>query len=260
MPTFFQFKTYFAYWLDQVSEHSLHSPFLFDFYTKVLHAKSDPAIYHSIEQRRKEYLHDTTLLTIQDPGAGSLNLKTSSRKVCDIARTSLSSSKYSSLYARIIHHFNCKSILELGTSLGINTLYLATKPDSSVTTLEGAPPIATIALDTFKELNKKNIRLVEGNINSTLYSYLGNCTSLDFAFLDANHRYEPTLKYFDAVVQKIHVKSIVVLDDIHYSPEMEKAWNHVRKHALVYASVDLYRCGLLFFDPSLNKQHVVLQF
>jgi predicted O-methyltransferase YrrM len=260
MPTFFQFKTYFTYWLDQVSEHSLHSPFLFDFYTKVLHAKSDSHVFGTIEQRRREYLRDKTLLTIQDPGAGSTNLKTSSRMVCDIAHTSLSSSKYSSLYARIIHHFNCKSILELGTSLGINTLYLATKPDSSVTTLEGAAPIAATAHATFEELQIKNIRLIEGNINSTLYTYLGNCTSLDFAFLDANHRYEPTLKYFDAIVQKIHAGSVIVLDDIHYSPEMEQAWNYARKHALVYASIDLYRCGLLFFDPSLNKQHVVLQF
>jgi predicted O-methyltransferase YrrM len=260
MPTFFQFKTYFTYWLDQVSEHSLHSPFLFDFYTKVLHAKSDPALFHAIEQQRKEYLNDTTLLSIQDPGAGSLNLKTSSRQVCDIARTSLSSSKYSTLYARTIQYFNCKSILELGTSLGINTLYLASNPGSVVTTLEGASPVANIALAAFRNLNATNIKLIEGNINSTLYTYLGNCASLDFAFLDANHRYEPTLKYFDAIVHKIHSKSIVVLDDIHYSPEMEEAWNLVRKHALVYASIDLYRCGLLFFDPSLNKQHVVLQF
>jgi predicted O-methyltransferase YrrM len=260
MPTFFQFKTYFTYWLDQVAEHSLHSPFLFDFYTRVLHAKSDQAIFQHIEQQRKEYLHNTTLLTIQDPGAGSTNLKTSSRRVCDIARTSLSSSKYSSLYTRIIQQFKCKSIVELGTSLGINTLYLAISPESSVTTLEGASPIANIAQDTFRNLHAKNIRLVEGNINTTLYTYLDRCTSLDFAFLDANHRYEPTLKYFDAIVQKIHTRSVVVLDDIHYSPEMEKAWNHVRKHALVYASIDLYRCGLLFFDPSLNKQHVVLQF
>ena len=89
MPTFFQFKTYFTYWLDQVSEHSLHSPFLFDFYTKILHTKSDQAIFQHIEQQRKKYLLDTTLLTIQQLGAVTSNLKTTARSGCDIDRTTL---------------------------------------------------------------------------------------------------------------------------------------------------------------------------
>jgi hypothetical protein len=58
----------------------------------------------------------------------------------------------------------------------------------------------------------------------------------------------------------MHYKSALIIDDIHQSPEMEKAWKEIQQHALVYGSIDLYRCGIVFFDPSLNKQHVVLQF
>jgi predicted O-methyltransferase YrrM len=260
MPTYFQFKTYFTYWLDQVSEHSLHSPFLFDFYTKVLHGKNDRSQFQHIESKRAHYLTDKTSLTLNDPGAGSIAIKTSTRQISDIARTSLSPEKYSLLYTRIIRHFNCRKILELGTSLGINTLYLASSPGSSVTTFEGSPAITSVAQNTFDSLGAKNIKLIEGNINTTLHTYLSNADAVDFAFLDANHRYAPTLKYFETIIQKIHTGSILVLDDIHYSKEMENAWNTVRQHPLVYASIDLYRCGILFFDPSLNKQHVVLQF
>ncbi|WP_333821147.1 O-methyltransferase [Ohtaekwangia sp.] len=260
MPTLFQCKTYLSYWLDQVTEHSLHSPFLFDFYKNVLHTEDNNSYYHPIEERRKAYLLNETTLTIQDLGAGSAVLKTSQRKINAIARTSLSPEKYSKLYARIIAYFKCRTILELGTSLGINTLYLAAKKDTTVTTFEGAASIVKTARDTFQLLQATNIRVIEGDINYTLHSYLGNCTGIDFAFLDANHRYEPTVKYFGMLLQKLHANSIVVLDDIHYSPDMEKAWRQLQQHPLVYASVDLYRCGLLFFDPSLNKQHVVLQF
>jgi hypothetical protein len=78
--------------------------------------------------------------------------------------------------------------------------------------------------------------------------------------MDANHRYQPTLQYFERLLPKINETSIVVLDDIHYSREMEQAWQELKKHRIVYGSADLFRCGILFFDPSLNKQHVILQY
>ena len=31
-------------------------------------------------------------------------------------------------------------------------------------------------------------------------------------------------RYVDLILKKIHINSILVLDDIHYSPEMERAW------------------------------------
>jgi hypothetical protein len=77
--------------------------------------------------------------------------------------------------------------------------------------------------------------------------------------MDANHHYEPTLKYFNWLLPVIHSMSIIIMDDIHYSAEMEKAWEEIKNHEQVHASIDLFRCGILFFDPSLNKQHVVLQ-
>lgn len=261
MPTFFQLKTYLTHWLDQVSEHSLHSPFFFDFYKNVLHTNNeDNARFAPIEAKREAYLHNDAALTINDLGAGSAILKTSTRKISDIARTGLTPAKYSRLYARIIEHFKCRTVIELGTSLGINTLYLATKKDSQVISFEGAASIVQTARATFQNAGAANIKLIEGDINNTLQSFLGNTSSIDFAFLDANHRYEPTIKYFNMIVQKLHANSVVVLDDIYYSPEMEKAWKQIQYHPLVYGSIDLYRCGLLFFDPSLNKQHVVLQY
>jgi hypothetical protein len=60
-------------------------------------------------------------------------------------------------------------------------------------------------------------------------------------------------------VKKVHPNSIIIIDDIHYSPEMAAAWKVIKNHRLVYASADLFRCGIVFFDPSLNKQHVILQ-
>lgn len=253
-----QAKAYLNYWLDCVDEHSLHSPFLFDLYSKVI--RPDPSPIIEYENLRAQLLKDNRSIDVLDLGAGSKHATGTARKVSAIAQTSLSDVRYSCLYARLMEYFKARTVVELGTSFGINTLYLAHTPGSTVYTFEGAPAICEIAELTFEFARSSNIKLIPGDISQTLYSWLSNMPKVDFAFLDANHRYEPTRKYFEWLLTKSHHKSIFVLDDIHDSAEMERAWNELRNHELVYTSIDLFRCGILFFDPSLIKQHVVLRF
>lgn len=218
------------------------------------------ADYRAIEQFRQQLRADHRVIDVPDIGATSQALTGTKRKISAIARTSASPAKYSSLYARIIRAFQCHDVIELGTSLGINTLYLAQGNDSKVTTFEGATPIANIAEAGFEQAGATTISLVRGNIDLTLPQHLDSVKRVDFALLDANHRHAPTLKYFEAIARKVHNRSVLVIDDIHYSPEMAQAWKDIQNHSLVYATADLFRCGLVFFDPSLNKQHVVLQY
>lgn len=257
MPSFFQVKSYISYWLNSVDEHSLHSPFFYDFYTKAV--KNTSNTNDVAEKLRKELLQSSIEIKVNDLGAGSV-LSSSTRKVCDIARISLSSQKYSQLYARTINHFDSKNIVELGTSLGINTLYLAQRKNSKVHTLEGATTIADIARDTFAFAKADNIQLIEGNIDNTLNIFVRDHTKIDFSFIDANHRYESVMDYFEKLLSIAHDKTILVFDDIHLNAGMEKAWREIQQHELVYATADLYRCGFVFLDPTLTRQHWILQF
>lgn len=259
MSSFHRFASYLRYWLDAIDEHSLHSPFFFDLYTNVI--KKTPEPIEAYEQLRTKLLQDHREIEVLDLGAGSTRHAGSKRKVSDIARVSLSSPRFSTLYKRIITHVKAKNIVELGASLGINTLYLAHPAGTQVTTFEGAPTIADIAELTFEFAGAKNINLVRGDIGETLRDWVQlNRTKVDVAFIDANHRYEPTLRYFRLLAERSHKDSIFIIDDIHHSPEMELAWNAVKNHELVYVTADLFRCGLVFFDPSYVKQHAVLHF
>ncbi len=258
MSAFFKIKTYFNYWLDAVDEHSLHSPFLFDFYTKIIRRES--IAVPVIESLRKQLSNDHREIEVRDFGAGSKHLSGQMRKISDITKISLSDVKFSTLYSRIVAYSKAKTIVELGTSLGINTLYLAQQPESKVYTFEGSPAIAEIASISFEFGGATNIELITGNLDTTLYSTLSRLPKIDLVFMDANHRYEPTLRYFESLLARSHHKTIFIVDDIHDTPEMEKAWIEIKKHPLVYTSADLFRCGILFLDPSLNKQHVVLRF
>lgn len=253
----FRLRSFLCHWLEAVDEHSLHSPFFFDLYTKHIKPAVAPGQFSHIESLREKLLHDQREITVRDPGSGKG--KKSRRHISSIARTSLSSPRYSAIFCRLAQHFRSTCILELGTSFGINTLYLAEKPDATVATFEGTPAVADIAALTFEFAGKRNIDLIVGNINTTLPPYLHRIRRVDLVFIDANHLYEPTIQYFEWLLKKIHEKSLLIIDDIHYSPEMERAWRLIRSNRLVYGSADLYRCGIVFFDPSLNKQHVILQ-
>lgn len=254
---FFRIKSFLSYWLEAVDEHSLHSPFFFDLYTTQIKPAVAKEQFNHIEALRQKLLHDQRTISVRD--LGSKANRKSERKISAIARTSLSTPRFSSIFCRMIDYFEATTVIELGTSFGVNTLYLAEKPDASVTTFEGAPAIADIAAMTFDFAGKKNIDLIVGNIDVTLPVYLQRIRRVDLALLDANHRYEPTMRYFGWLLEKVHDKSVLVVDDIHYSREMERAWQVLKNHRLVYGSADLFRCGILFFDPSLNKQHVILQ-
>jgi predicted O-methyltransferase YrrM len=255
---FFQVKTFLNYWLDSVNEHSLHSPFLYDLYTKVINVEPTPEL--DIEKFRFDLLKTSREIDVQELGAKSKHFTNATRKISEIAETSLSSVRLSSLYHRLAEYAEAKTIVELGTSFGINTLYLAKKKGVKVYTFEGSESIAEVAEDTFKFADAKNIELIKGNISSTLYSTLSRIPKIDFAFIDANHQYGATKKYFEELLMKVHHRSVMVIDDIHGNPGMSKAWKEICQHDLVHTSLDLYRCGIVFFDPSLTKQHVVLQF
>jgi len=188
--------------------------------------------------------------------------KENTRKVCDIARASLKPKRFGQLLFRIVDHYSPANILELGTSLGITTAYMAAANEQSkVVTMEGAATVAAVARKNFAKLGLQNIRLVEGNFDETLAATVQQMGSIDLAFVDGNHRYEPTLRYFRELLPAMHEYSILIFDDIHWSKEMEQAWAEIQRDPAVTLSIDLFFIGLVFFRKEQKvKQHFTIRF
>jgi predicted O-methyltransferase YrrM len=254
---FFQFKSYITHWLDRVDDHSVHSPFYFDFYNKVIKGQQKDEEFNRIEDTRKRLLKNHSLIHVNDLGAKSPHFKSNEREVAQVAATSLAPKEYCELYVRIIHYLEAERIIELGTSLGITSLYLSSKKDAEVFTFEGNQDSIHIAKVNFDSFERKNIRIIEGNLDSTLSNFLQDPAKIDFAFVDANHKYEPTMRYFNMLSRRMTDAGIMVIDDIHLSVEMEKAWVEMKNYDLVYGSIDLYKCGILLFDLALTRKHFV---
>lgn len=242
--------------------HGMHSPFVFEFITKVLNDKTNYEAYTTVEALRKKLLHNETVLTIEDMGAGSATGETKQRKVSSIAKHAAKPKKFGQLLHRMVKYYQLQTILELGTSLGITTSYLSlAKNDAQIITMEGATEIAATANENFKRLHLQNIKLVEGNFDYTLSAVLYKQPKFDFVFIDGNHRQEPTEKYFQMLLPKLHNDSIIVFDDIHWSKEMEAAWKNIQDHPAVRCTIDLFFIGIVILRQEFKeKQHFTIRF
>lgn len=258
---------YLYFYLKAGNEQAVHSSFVYELYTLAIQSKKEYYAFSELENLRQELISDHTELEITDFGAGSKHAKnknsSNKKSISEIARRSAITNKKAQLLFKLVEYFKPKTILELGTSLGISTLFMALAADNSKTqiiTFEGCPQIAEKAKENFEELEQENIEIIIGNIDKTLQKNLPSLPSLDFVFLDANHRYEPTLNYFNQILEKCHNDTIIILDDIHWSEGMEKAWKEIIKNEKVTVSIDLFQVGLIFLRKEQPKQHFELRF
>ncbi len=260
MNKFFLITQYIRYLFHARDEHSLHSPFAYTFYTTLIKPQAPDPEHVPIERLRKELKKSTASLLITDYGAGSSIRNSRTRKVASIARHSEKKPALAQLIYRIIRERKPSVILDLGTSLGLTTLYQAmANPAGQVYTFEGCPNTLALAKENFQTLSVRNIEAIEGNIDHTLPETLAKVPSADFVFFDANHRYEPTLRYFSACLEKAHEDSIFVFDDIYWSAEMKKAWEEIKQHPAVGMTFDLFFIGIVFFRKKQPVQHFTLR-
>lgn len=245
-------------------EHSLHSPFLFALYTEVIRAKGGlKNQFAAIQALRKELRRSHELIQVTDLGAGSKVNTSRQRTLGDIARHSQKPARFGRLLFRLIQRFRATTIIDLGTSLGLTTAYLAeaAKPSGShVLTFEGCPETAAVARHNFARLGLDNVEIIVGNLDETLPPAIAALHRVDFVFFDANHCYEPTIRYFEICLTKSHNDTMFVFDDIHWSDEMEQAWACIKTHPAVSMTVDLFWVGLVFFRREQPKQDFVLRF
>jgi predicted O-methyltransferase YrrM len=257
-------KKYLRYYVSASNGkgHGMHSPFVFDFILNVLNNKNryDPPV--EIEQLREKLVADQRLIEIEDLGAGSRVMSSNQKKVSRLAKDALKPKKYAQLLYRLVKHYQPNTILELGTSLGLTTTYLSkANPSAAITTIEGSPAVEALATANFKNLHCTNIKLITGNFDSILPDVISHLPSLDLAYVDGNHRYEPTLQYFHQLLSGIHSDSILVFDDIHWSAGMEKAWSAIKAHPTVQYTIDTFFLGFVFFKKEFKvKQHFTIRF
>ena len=238
----------------------IHSPYLFYLVRFILRDRSPYYCFADIERRRELLLHCEDKLEVVDYGSkGSPQGTHGIRKVCDIAKNQLECPEIGQMLFRLAIAMRESEkrdleILELGTSLGVTTAYLASADSRNrVVTLEGSKAVLQVAQGVWRALRLENIEWYEGNIDDSLSIHAREKT--DIAYVDANHTYEATKRYVNYLIPRMQEKGVIIIDDIHYSKQMERAWQELKADERVTTSMDLYHVGLLFVDPHYLKRH-----
>ena len=256
-------KHYLTAW--NTGGEGVHSPYLFEWVRMVMSDKHAYRVWEEIESVRARMLVSDQVVEFVDYGSGVGRKGEGAKgekRVKDIAKGSLARAKYAQMLFRLVNWLGHQlreenrglTIVELGTSLGVTTAYLAgVDTRDKVYTYEGCEAVAKIAMDNWKELRMSNIDCRVGPIDEVQLQC--SLERVDVAFVDANHTYEASLKYFDILAQKVHEKSVVVMDDIHHSEEMERAWREICADERVTSTIDLYQMGLVFFDKHYWKRN-----
>jgi len=257
----FSIAAYLRYLQKSGSRHSVHSPFVFSLVDKVFNNNDDKPEFEKISKLRKALSKNSRIIEVTDFGTGR-ELKNYSHRfesVSSISKNSAISEKYGELLFRLVEYFKPQTIIELGSSLGISTLYMAmAQPGAVVLTVEGCTAKSERATANFEHLNVTNITQHIGRFDIVLPDVIKQAGKLDFAFIDGNHTYAATLENFKALLAISHNDTVFVFDDIHWSPGMEKAWNEIADHERVTVSVDLFRIGILFLRKELTRQKFVI--
>jgi len=254
-------KDFFLHKLNAKTRHGVHSPFIYRLVDEVIYNKNDDKAYAEVESIRKELLVDDHTIIVLDLGAGSHVNNNRQKKISDIAAHALKSPKLAQLLYRITTDLQPKNIIELGTCLGVTTIYLQkAAPDSKVYTLEGSPETAEVAKRVFTKAGLNNIELITGNFDNTLPGIINSLDKVDFMFVDGNHQKDATLRYFEWCLPKVHENTLLIFDDIYWSEGMKEAWAQIKAHPRVIVTVDLFWIGLVFFRKGQEKEDFKIRF
>lgn len=243
------------------TRHGVHSPFVFDLIEQVLRPRPALLEHAPIEALRSDLLRSEQTIRVNDLGAGSRVMDMPVRHVADMARVSLKPARQAQMLFRLARAMDARHVLELGTSFGITTLYLAQGAENgAVTTIEGCPQTYRIAQHHFEQLRQSNIHAVLGSFQRRLPEVLERVGPLDIAFIDGHHAEQPTLDYFEQCLARAHNATAFVVDDIHWSSGMERAWERIKSHPRVSVSIDLYDLGLVFIREGQAREHFRLRY
>ena len=122
----------------------VHSPFVFNLITKVIEEKCSYYSFYDIGKRK-------------------------TRSISEIVKRESIRPKHGALLFRLANYFKSKNILQIGTTMGLSTLYLTSYATGlRCIALENVPEFATIARQAFAKEGRNPIDLRIGNYKDLL--------------------------------------------------------------------------------------------
>ena len=258
------FKSYLKFIWNSTNAHGVHSPFVFNLVQKCFYDKTNYPEYNILYKYWFSLVEDNRTILVTDFGSGSRVFKSNKRKVSQIVEIAGISQKRAKLLFRITQYFMPNTILEIGTSLGLATSALAlANKNASITSLEGCQETLSVAKEIFQfrsfNLQYERVTFINTEFSTQLTTYNLEPTTYNLIFFDGNHSKQATLEYFELLLPTINNETVWIFDDIHWSKEMEEAWEFIKKHPKVTVTVDTFQWGIVFFRSEQVKEDFIVR-
>lgn len=258
------FRKYIVYKLK--SRHrkgfGIHSPFLFALVNKNFRKKCSIAVKNGALAYKKALKNQISPISRSNFGAGSL-LDTSNKPTLPSAinRAIGMPRKYGELLWKLSKQYGANGTLELGTGLGSSTYYLAAgAPEVMLVTIEGHKDYAEVAQRILKQIGVNNVEFRTGSFTDELNKLKNEKAIFGMFFIDGDHTYAPTLNYFERCLDIATADAVIIIDDIHWSDEMNRAWETIKNHPRCAVSIDLFRFGVVFTNQKFQNQHYTVRY
>lgn len=253
-------KSYITFLWKSKNEHAVHSPFVFNLITKCFYDRKSKPEYSILKNYRNLLLENKNQIEVTDFGAGSKVFKSNTREISKITKTAGISPKRAKLLFRIVNYFQPEAILEIGTSLGLATSALALgNPKAFITTLEGCPETANQCQLQLQKFNINSVKSIVTEFSTYFKTINHQPEAINLIYFDGNHSKKATLNYFESLLPTITNDSVWIFDDIHWSTEMEEAWESIKNHPKVKVTIDTFQWGFVFFRKEQEKEHFIIR-
>lgn len=253
-------KSYIKFLWKSKNEHAVHSPFVFSLITKCFYDRKSKPEYSILKNYRNLLLENKNQIEVTDFGAGSKVFKSNTREISKIAKTAGISRKRAKLLFRVVNYFQPESILEIGTSLGLATSALALgNPNAKIVTLEGCTETANQCQLQLQKFNINSVKSIVTEFSTYFKTINYQPEAINLIYFDGNHSKKATLNYFEHLLPTITNDSVWIFDDIHWSTEMEEAWESIKNHPKVKVTIDTFQWGFVFFRKEQEKEHFIIR-
>jgi predicted O-methyltransferase YrrM len=246
-------QLFIQYLIKGRSKYYIHSPFVYDFCRFVLSRKPLQKDSDTINSIIKYYQSKKDILNLQEFGAA--RKRDYAIKIGDYLNRTAITNKYGRLLHNLVAYYQVEHVIETGTALGISTSWMAlSNPNCKISSIEGNKKLCDVSNEMFIRFSITNTQVYCGLVEDVLPELAKNMKCKTLLFIDAHHTGAATMRYFAMIKSYVKDDTIVVFDDINYSAEMNDAWKNIICDERVTLSLNLYRIGVIFFNPSLSKQ------
>ncbi len=229
--------------------HHIHSPFLYQF---IEHCFDRKRLYYDFIKISQAYYRMSANYNIIPGGNYERMHRQAGLSISELhQRASAPLDQCETLY-RIVQYAKPKHILELGSCLGLSGLSMKlAAPNAKLSTIEGSKFLAEECSRLFYDFGLYNSNCIHAHIEDFLKKPI--LPPAELVYLDASHTYHHSIDFIHSLLtHHTTADAIVLMDDIHWSADMYKAWNEIILWPSVQCSLETHRMGILFKSRALT--------